>query len=189
MNIGGTKYFDIDVPDTQKEAEDIRLLLFVQLTDILVGTHFAGWGRGRVSFIAKSVSSKRQIVHPSSYNRSLAISIQKQHSQRLRTCPAAFETLTSCVLRSGGGTSSLVYCLASRQSVWLNGNGRGSRERLGAVGTSAIKRSSLSRATHKVGPRKTSSEPLAVLSRWTPSLILDRTPVSTAYLCSCIGGL
>ena len=42
MNIGGTKYFDIDVPDTQKEAEDIRLLLFVQLADILVGSHLAG---------------------------------------------------------------------------------------------------------------------------------------------------
>ena len=163
MNIGGTKYFDIDVPDTQKEAEDIRLLLFVQLTDILVGTHFAGWGRGRVSFIAKSVSSKRQIVHPSSYNRSLAISIQKQHSQRLRTCPAAFETLTSCVLRSGGGTSSLVYCLASRLSVWLNGNGRGSRELVGAGSTSAIKRSSLS-PTHKSRTSE-NSEPLAVLSR------------------------
>ena len=41
MNIGGTKYFDIDVPDTQKEAEDIRLLLFVQLADVFVCAHVA----------------------------------------------------------------------------------------------------------------------------------------------------
>lgn len=29
-------------PHAQKEAEDIRLLLFVQLSEILVGTHVAG---------------------------------------------------------------------------------------------------------------------------------------------------
>lgn len=27
------------VPDTEEESEDVRLLFFVQLTDVLVGTH------------------------------------------------------------------------------------------------------------------------------------------------------
>lgn len=46
------------VPDTQKEAEDIRLLLFVQLADILVGTHLARCGE------IKSVSPKNVQTHP-----------------------------------------------------------------------------------------------------------------------------
>ena len=43
------------LPHTQQEAEDIRLLLFVQFPNVLVGTHVAGCGRGSAYSVGEMI--------------------------------------------------------------------------------------------------------------------------------------
>lgn len=65
-------------PNAKKEAEDIRLLLLVQLADVLVGSHLAGCKDAKSVLAPHGDTSRHPIPNPSFSRRSVTTSVSQQ---------------------------------------------------------------------------------------------------------------
>jgi hypothetical protein len=64
INISSGAMQRVYAPDAKQKTEDIRLLLLVQLANVLVGTHLASWKRKLAAACHTCHRTGRGLIHP-----------------------------------------------------------------------------------------------------------------------------